>query len=70
MLYFKDHFEVRIHSVELVHFSEELCVIFLIPQATSDFVLHTIFRIRWCWEQKTLKCCKIIATLYISNVLE
>ena len=23
MLYFKDHFEVRNHSVELVHFSEQ-----------------------------------------------
>ena len=80
MLYFKDHFEVRTHSVELVHFSEQyhqfiknekksldkinLCYIFNHSGNKSCCTPHTVFRIRWYWEQKHFQCCKILVTLY------
>ena len=28
---------------------------------------HTIFRIRWCWKQKNLKCCKISYFVYFKS---
>ena len=84
-LYFKDHFEVRIQCGISTFFPGNIPILmipFLIsldkislhyifnPSGEWFCTAHTIFRIRWCWKQKNLKCCKIIVTLYISNVSE